>query len=185
MSTALKIRKAFRSSRDKSIDQLKSIFESNSLFVVLAYKGLDTVATDSLRRLLRDNGAILKVVKNSIMKIASDGFASDKLVNSFKGSSVAVAFSCQRDPVNLTKVVCNFVDNESRLQVLGGIIETRVFDFEGILKIASMSSMDQLYAELLSTLISPTRSLINILNSPMGHVVRMLKSYSEFVQKSN
>ena len=183
MSAASKIRKSFRSSRDKSIDQIKSILEQNSLFVVLSYKGLDTVATDSFRRLLRNNGAVLKVVKNSIMRIASAGVASDDLVNSFKGSSVAVAFSCERDPVSLAKVVCDFADNESRLQVLGGIIETRVFDFEGISKIASMSSMDQLYAELLSTLMSPTRSLINILHSPMGHVIRMLNSYSEFVQK--
>jgi large subunit ribosomal protein L10 len=183
MKTATKIRKAFRDSRDASIGRLKVILQENSLFILVGYKSLDTFAVDSLRRLLRTQGAVLRIVKNSVMKIASSELTKGGLDSSFKGSTVAVIFSSEKDPVNLSKAVCDFANSEDRLQILGGIIETRSFDSKGIAKIAAMSSMDQLYADLLGVLISPARSLINILNSPMGHVVRMLKSYSEFVQK--
>jgi large subunit ribosomal protein L10 len=183
MKTATKIHKTFRGSRDASISQLKLILQENSVFVLVGYKTLDTVAIDSLRRLLRTQGAVLRVVKNSIMNIASAEIANDDLAGSLKGSTVAVIFSSERDPVNLSKVVCDFADSDDRLQILGGIIETRGFDSKGIAKIASMSSMDQLYADLLGILISPTRSLISMLNSPMGHVVRMLKSYSDLAQR--
>jgi len=179
MTTALKMHKYLRGDRENFVEELRLIFERNSLFIVVCYKSLDTVSMDSLRRILRAKGAFLKVVKNTIMKLASSGLASDSMSQSFKGYSVAVIFSADRDPVNLAKIVCDFVEDDDRLSILGGIFERRTFNTQGIVNISKMPSMEQLYVDLLGLLMSPARSLINILDSPMGHLVRMLKSYSD------
>ena len=87
------------------INSLKKDLESNNAMMVYHYEGLNVNQLDELRDKMRGAGALLKVTKNRITKLALKETTHSQAENLFSGPT-GIALS--KDPIALAKILVKF-----------------------------------------------------------------------------
>src|SRR6201986_3425249 len=134
-----------RAQKAESIETLKGVFADAGAVVVTHYMGLTVAEMTDLRGRLRQEGAQLKVVKNTLAQKALDGSIGEKGDALFKGP-VAIAFA--PDPVSAAKVATQYAKDNEKFSVIGGLMGEQVLDKKGISALATLPSLDQLRAKI-------------------------------------
>ena len=99
-----------RAQKQEAIETLKGVFDGAGAVVVTHYLGLTVAEMTDLRGRLRNEGAQLQVVKNTLALKALDGSIGEEGDALFKGP-VAIAYAA--DPVSAAKISTQFAkDNE-------------------------------------------------------------------------
>ena len=88
-----------------------------------------------LRRELRNIGVDFTVVKNTLLKIASEGTKAKILQDKFHGPNAIVCI--YNDPVGAAKVVQNFSREVPQLKIKAGFLEDQALSPEDILKLST------------------------------------------------
>ena len=164
-----------RAQKAESIETLKGVFEGAGAVVVTHYLGLTVADMTELRTRLRNEGATLKVVKNTLAQKAlggSIGEAGDAL---FTGP-VAIAYA--PDPVTAAKVTTQYAKDNDKLAVIGGLMGQTVLDDKAVKALASLPSLDQLRAKLVGLLQTPATRVAGVLQAPAGQVARVIGAYA-------
>ena len=93
-------------SKKQFVQQLHERFGKSKVVILTDYKGLDVAAMTELRRLLRDANVEYEVVKNTMLRLASDGTDVSLIREDLKGpSAVAISYD---DPVAPAKILTDF-----------------------------------------------------------------------------
>ena len=87
------------------INNLKKDLQANNALMVYLYLGLNVKQLDELRSKMREAGALVKITKNRITKIALKDTTHSQANNLFKGPT-GVALS--KDPISIAKILVNF-----------------------------------------------------------------------------
>lgn len=125
--------------------------------VVVDSRGLTVEQDTNLRRLLRDAGVELKVIKNSILSRAAEKAGLDDMKDLFVGPS-AVAFS-NEDVVAPAKIINDFAKEAEALEIKGGAVEGAVSSVEEIKALAALPNREGMLSMLLSVLQAPVRNV--------------------------
>jgi large subunit ribosomal protein L10 len=164
-----------RAQKQDAIETLKGVFDGAGAVVVTHYLGLTVAEMTDLRGRLRNEGAQLKVVKNTLAQKAlagSVGEAGDAL---FKGP-VAIAFA--PDPVSAAKVATQYAKDHEKFTVVGGLMGQQVLDKASITALASLPSLDQLRGKLIGLLQAPATKIAGVLQAPAGQLARVFGAYA-------
>jgi large subunit ribosomal protein L10 len=164
-----------RAQKQEAIEALKGVFDTSGAVVVTHYLGLTVAEMTDLRGRLRQEGAQLKVVKNTLAQKAlggSIGEAGDAL---FKGP-VAIAFA--PDPVSAAKVATQYAKDHEKFTVIGGFMGQQVLDKSSVTALASLPSLDQLRAKIIGLLQAPATKIAGVLQAPGGQIARVLAAYA-------
>jgi large subunit ribosomal protein L10 len=164
-----------RAQKQEAIETLKSDFAGAGAVVVTHYLGLTVAEMTDLRGRLRNEGAQLKVVKNTLAQKAlggSIGEAGDAL---FKGP-VAVAFA--PDPVSAAKVATQYAKDNDKFSVIGGFMGEQVLDKASVTALASLPSLDQLRAKLIGLIQAPATKIAGVLQAPAAQLARVMNAYA-------
>ncbi|HMP63284.1 MAG TPA: 50S ribosomal protein L10, partial [Phenylobacterium sp.] len=108
-----------RAQKQESIETLKGVFAESGAVVVTHNLGLTVAEMTNLRARLREQGAQLKVVKNTLAQKALAGSAGEAGDALFVGP-VAIAFG--PDPVSAAKVATQFAKDNDKFVVVGGLM---------------------------------------------------------------
>ena len=165
-----------RVEKKQEISDIKAIAESNSAVVIVHYQGLTVAQIHGLRGQMRECDAQIKIVKNSLAKLAvanSNGKDLDRLL------SGPTALVSSNDPVGVAKVLTKFAKDNKSLIVLGGVVDDQFLDDKSILKLSEMPSKDELRAKIVGLLNAPATKLVRLLNTPAEQVARVVSAYSE------
>jgi len=138
------------------IDAIKAQLDGASSIVVVDYRGLTVEQDTVLRKSLREANITYKVYKNSMMKFAFLGTEFEKLNDTLAGPS-AIAISYE-DATAGPRVLKNMTKTMKALEFKAGVVEGDLFDAEGIIKVASVPSRDELLSKLLGSFKSPISS---------------------------
>lgn len=164
-----------RAQKQDAIEALKGVFEGAGAVVVTHYMGLTVAEMTDLRGKLRQEGAQLKVVKNTLAQKAlagSVGEAGDAL---FSGP-VAIAFA--PDPVSAAKVATQYAKDNDKFTVIGGLMGDQVLDQKGISALATLPSLDQLRAKIIGLVQAPATKIAGVLQAPAGQLARVVGAYA-------
>jgi large subunit ribosomal protein L10 len=153
------------------IGALGQEFEAAQVVVVMRYHGLTVQKMVELRNSMRVNGAKLKVVKNSLGKIAIKEGRFKSLTDLFVGST-AVAFSS--DAVSVAKCLVDFAKDNEVLVIKGGMMGDTVLDADKVVHLASLPSLDEIRAKIVGVLQAPASRLAAILCAPSEKIVRLI-----------
>lgn len=138
------------------IDGIKSTMEGASSIVVVDYRGLTVEQDTVLRKSLREANVTYKVFKNSMMKFAFDGTDFAQLNDVLAGpSAIAISYD---DATAGPRVLKQMAKDMKALEFKAGVVEGTLFDAEGVIKVASVPSRDELIAKLLGSFKSPISS---------------------------
>ncbi|HEY8444543.1 MAG TPA: 50S ribosomal protein L10 [Bacilli bacterium] len=143
----------------KKVEQVNEVVEKlkgAGSAVFIHYLGLSVAEVTELRQKLHKQNCELKVVKNNILKRASELAGYEGLDDVFKGPS-AVAIS--KDTTNASKVLYDFAKTNEKLVVKAGVVEGKVIPLEDLKVLASLPDKNGMLSMLLSVLQAPIRNL--------------------------
>ncbi|MCH4010247.1 50S ribosomal protein L10 [Companilactobacillus sp.] len=133
---------------------VKNLKDAKSV-VVIDYLGLTVEEVTNMRAELREQGASMKVIKNTILRRAADAAGIEGIEDLFAGPT-AIAFS-EEDPVAPAKVAAKYAKDVESVEIKGGMIEGKVATLEEIQNLATLPSRDGLLSMLVSVLQAPVR----------------------------
>ena len=145
------------------IEEMKSFFKKNSSVFVTHYQGLSVKQIDELRSEMRKHGILFKITKNRITKLALEGSKFKKLENLFSGPT-AIAFS--EDAITSAKILTRFAKKNTNLKIIGGIMEEEPLSLEDVEKIATLPTLSEARAKIVSILTTPAQKIMSILLAP-------------------
>jgi large subunit ribosomal protein L10 len=128
------------------VAELKKQIEGSAALLLTEYRGLTVSEITELRKSLRDGGARLAVIKNTLMRRALEQTDAAGLGPLFDGPS-AVAF-VQEDPVAAAKSVTAAAKKFPALVLKGGFVEGRVLSAEEAKVLADLESREVMLSRL-------------------------------------
>ncbi|MGD8837068.1 MAG: 50S ribosomal protein L10, partial [Desulfobacteraceae bacterium] len=148
-----------------------------SVVILTDYKGLDVEAMTQLRAKLREADVEYQVVKNTMLRLASEGTGAEAIKDSFTGPS-AIAMSYE-DPVAPAKVLTDFAKDNDKLEIKIGVMDGKVLDISAIKALSDLPSRDQLLATVLSAMNAVPTSLVTALSDVPRRMVNVLQAIKD------
>ena len=133
-----------REQKTNYVSSLKESLNNNEAMMIYHYQGLNVNQLDELRKNMREAGALLKVTKNRITKIALKDTQHEEAISLFQGQT-GVALS--KDPISLAKTLVNFQKKNEMLKIVGGIMDSKVLAPDEVAKIATLPTLDEARAK--------------------------------------
>jgi large subunit ribosomal protein L10 len=164
-----------RAEKQDAIEALKGVFASSGAVVVTHYMGLTVAEMTDLRGRLRNEGAKLKVVKNTLVQKALDGSVGEAGDALFAGP-VAIAYA--PDPVSAAKVATQYAKDNDKFTVVGGLMGQQVLDKAAVTSLASLPSLDQLRGKIIGLIQAPATKIAGVLQAPAGQLARVFGAYA-------
>jgi len=163
-----------REQKETVVDEIKAQFEGASNWYASNYKGLTVTQIGELRRQLRAVGAELRVVKNSLGRIAIEKAGLGHAVQLLDGPT-ALTF-CGNDPVGPAKALWDlFTDDDSRV-IYGGYVDGELIGVDLVQKMAHIPPRDELIVEIIGSINGPVWGLVSSLDSMISGLVFTLES---------
>ena len=165
---------------DKNVKNVKLLTEKMSKaksIYFTDYLGLDVTDITKLRKEFFANDVEFMVVKNTLLKIASENNKISLSEDLFLGST-AVAISYE-EPVAAAKIIKNFNKDHDLPSVKGILFEGDYLPAEEFNKIASLPSKEESIAKFAMMIKSPMQNLAMMLKSPMSDFVNVLNNIKE------
>jgi large subunit ribosomal protein L10 len=165
-----------RSDKHEFVTQLEEVYKRSNSVIVTHYHGLTVSQITSLRRSLKEKGAVFKVVKNTLSKIAASKAGID-VINHLLNGPTAVAYS--EDPVEVAKIVVSFAKTNKALKIIGGLVNDQVLDANSIQQLAKLPSLNELRGKIIGVLQAPATKVVGVLQAPATEIVKVLKLYAD------
>ena len=153
---------------------IKDCLNRSKSVVLMEYRGLSVGEITELRAKFRTAGVEMKVLKNTLVKLAADDSGVTGLEQYLKGP-IAWAFSIE-DPVAAPKVLVDFVKAHPKLVIKGGILEKKAINADGVKALANLPSREVLLAQILAGMQAPLVGMANVLQGPIRKFVYALEA---------
>lgn len=139
------------------VAELKDTLSEAQLALVIDYKGLSVAEITDLRNRLRESGAVCKITKNTLMRIAVDGDDAWQPMTEFLKESSA--FLLLKDDLGKgIKAYQAFQKDTKKTELRGGVMEGRALNEADIKAITDLPTKEELIARIAGAINSiPTK----------------------------
>ena len=166
-----------RAQKEEQVATMRDKLGRATSIFVADYRGLDVKQADTLRREIRAKGEgdfEYQVVKNSVLKLATSGEATEALGEHFAGpTAVAISYG---DPAGLAKLLVEYAKENEVFELKAGFLDGKAIDTGEIKTLATLPSLDELRGQLVGLLNAPATKLVRLLNEPGGQIARVVKA---------
>ncbi len=167
--------------KQKKIDSVAEItadLQSADIYYFVDYRGLTFAEITELRKRLRKVDADLKVVKNTLGKIAANNAGVDGLDELLAGPT-AITY-VHGDPAKVAKAIQDFLKEKRKASIIrGGKLQKSVLTAPEVEALALLPSREVLIAQVVGAIASPLQGLANVLNGPIRGLVMVLAQVQE------
>ena len=164
----------------KNVDALAQIKEDladvQAVWVV-DYRGLTVKEAQELRRNIREAGAVMKVYKNTVMRIALSESELPTLDDMLHGPSAFVFAGS--DVAAAAKAVKEFAKSNENLQIKGGLMEGAAVSAAEVEAIASLPSREELYAHIAAAINGVAQGLATAINGVPRGLAQVAKAVAD------
>ena len=165
-----------RSQKESQVNELRSIFNSMSAGVLVDYRGIEANQVVELRKKLNDASSTMKVIKNSLARIAAENTPIAELADQFTQTR-ALVYS-DGDAVQQAKVLSEAAKSLDKLKILAGILvgdsKTSILNSGEVEALSKLPSRDELIMKLLFLMQAPATQFVRTLNAVPAKFVRTL-----------
>ncbi|WP_315601676.1 50S ribosomal protein L10 [Treponema socranskii] len=149
--------KKVQPAKTAAIEAAKKAFSDYNDFIFADYRGMTVEQITQLRRKLREQSAVLKVVKNNFARIAFADMKIDNVADYLKGPTVVAMV--KEDSNEVAKTLFDFTKDAPTLNVKGGFIGKEIYDAAKISEFSKIPGKKTLIAMLMSAINGPARQL--------------------------
>lgn len=159
------------------VDQLHAELDRTQAVFITDYMGLTVEEITALRGSIKAAGGKYQVVKNTLLKRASEGTNAVGLEPYLEGpTAIAMAFA---DPVNLAKVLVEFARKNEKLEIQGGVLGPQVLNTKEVKDLATMPSREVLLARALGSMNAPMTNFVGVCAAMVRQLLYALKAIEE------
>jgi large subunit ribosomal protein L10 len=166
-----------RSEKEKFVADLHGRLEKAQGTFLVEYKGLNVESMNRLRKELKDVGSEFQVLKNRLLKLASEETDTALIKDQMKGPS-ALALTYE-DMVAPAKVLVGFAKDFEKLKIKSGQISGKVIDMAAIKRLAELPGKDVLLAQTLSAMQAVPASFVRVLNGILAELLNVLTAIEQ------
>jgi|TARA_B110000305_G_scaffold222735_1_gene266642 large subunit ribosomal protein L10 len=165
-----------RSQKEAQVSELRTIFKSMSAGVLVDYRGIEANQVVELRKKLNDASSTMKVIKNSLARIAAEDTPFAELADQFTQTRALVY--CDGDAVQQAKVLSEAAKRLDNLKILAGILvgdsKTSILNTGEVEALSKLPSREELLMKLLFLMQAPATQFVRTLNAVPAKFVRTL-----------
>ena len=165
-----------RIQKEAQVKELNSIFNKMTACVLIDYRGIEANQIVELRKRLKASSSTMRVIKNSLARIASNDSPFAELADQFTKTR-AIVYS-DGDPVEQAKVLSEQAANIENLKILAGILvgdgKTNILDSSQVEALSKLPSREELIVKLLFLLQAPATQFVRTLSAVPVKFVRTL-----------
>lgn len=159
--------------KEAAVRELKEKLSRASAALLTDYRGLSVTDMMNLRRKLAESGTEYHVVKNTLLRLASDGTSFD--FGTLEGPT-AVAF-VYGDPVQPAKELLAYIrEQRSPLTVKCGVVEGELLTPEQVEALSKVPPKDQLISLMLGGIQAPITGLVGTLQGVVSNLAYTLQA---------
>ncbi|MFB3926262.1 MAG: 50S ribosomal protein L10 [Syntrophales bacterium] len=164
-----------RDTKKEVVAELHGKLKDAKLAILADYSGMSVAKITALRNELRKTGTEFRVVKNTLLKIASENTRFSNIENHLKGP-LAIAVN-SGDVVEPAKVLVDYARKNSELEIKFGVLEGKFLDKAQIDALSELPGKEVLIAKLLSVFVGAQAGLVTVLNGVPRGFVQALNAY--------
>ncbi len=166
-----------RRTKEQIVSELQEKLKQANLGVLTSFNAMTVLKMEALRNVLRKNDAELKVVKNTLLGIASKETDFQILSDHFKWP-VAVVLS-YKDPVAPTKALIEFAKKNPELEIKVGVLDGKLLTKSDLTALAELPSREVLLGKLVSVMAAVPTSFVTVLSGVPRSFVQVLNAYCD------
>jgi large subunit ribosomal protein L10 len=148
--------------KNQVVKEVSDLLANSKMTIVAAYKGTPVKAMQTLRRNGRDNGTVIKVVKNRLVTKAIE--ATDNLggIDTTVLSGMLLYAFNDQDEVAPAQALANFAKTQPTIEFVGAISsEGKFLAADEVKELAALPGKNELIAQVIATLASPVNDVVS------------------------
>jgi large subunit ribosomal protein L10 len=159
--------------KEQIVKDLEETMKKSSIIVLSDYRGVSAAKLTGLRRRLKASNSELKVVKNTLARLAAKQAGWEVLVPSLKGTT-ALTFG-YGDIAAPVKTLASFQTEAEGFTIRGGMLGSKLYAKDEIMGLATLPSREVLLGRVLGQMTAPISMLLGSLSSPMRGFLGILQ----------
>lgn len=163
-----------RSQKSFAIDELKAKFQQAKALIFTDYTGLKVGQINKLRQDIKKDGGEFEVVKNNLLRIASEG--TSWVLDNDKVKGTIAALWLYTDDIAPLKTLDTFIKKNELPKIKFGFWSKDTLTAEQIKTLANLPGLEELRAKLVNSLKSPLFGLAYNLKFNLSKLVYILKA---------
>ncbi|MEN3185364.1 MAG: 50S ribosomal protein L10 [Atribacterota bacterium] len=166
-----------KSDKTRIVEETREKIKKSQAIFVVGYSGIPVQNIEQIRKGLRGAQSEMKVVKNTLMRLAlsqTNVVSGEELL---KGQN-AFVFS-YFDPVQTAKVLSDFNKKFPQLEARGGWLGGKCIGAQEAKRLAEIPSREELLAQLLGRVQAPIAGLVFVLQGVLRNLVGVLRAIEE------
>lgn len=163
-----------------AVAQLKDMLERSTIVVSGEYRGLTVPEMQALRRKLREGGLEVRVIKNSLLKLAAEQAGKPEVFEIVNGpTAIAIGYG---DIIDAAKAIVEYAGQApAAFKLAGGYLDGTILDAAGLRDLTKIPPKPVLLSIFLGTLQSPLANFMALIDSPLQELAGLLQALlSEF-----
>jgi len=160
--------------KEQLVQALHDELEKSQAVFVTDYMGLTVERITKLRRDVKGAGGSYQVVKNTLLRRASEGTSAKGIEQFFVGpTAIAIA---KTDAVAVAKALVNFAKDNEKFEIQAGMLGARAVNASDIQELSKMPPREVLLARMLGSLNAPVSNFVGVLSAIVSQLVYVLKA---------
>ncbi len=166
-----------RAQKAEIVKNLKEKFLKCEGVFVTTFNGFTVAESNEIRKMIREKGGEFKVVKNTLIRLASQETPAQPVNDYVEGPTALVI--AYEDPVEVAKALNKFIKDHPSLKLRGFVIQGKGFNAEAIEELVKLPSREVLLAQVLGTLQAPIANFVGLLSAILRNFLYVLKAIEE------
>ncbi len=163
-----------KSEKEQVVAELTEQLRTTEALIVADYRGLTNAQLVGLRSRLREHGAKLQVVKNTLTRRAAEAAGAESLLALLEGPSALAFVQSDGDPVAVAKALADVAKESKILTLRGGVLSGRAMTGEDVEELAKLPSVDVIKSQLVGVIVAPLTQLLGLLEAPVRDLVGLI-----------
>ncbi len=159
------------------VKEVNAVAGDSVTAVAAEYRGLSVAEMTELRKVARQSGVYLRVVKNTLARRAVKGTEFECMQDTLKGP-ILLAFA-KDDPGAAARVIKDFAKGHNALQAVSLSAGGQLLPGSDLSKLADLPTFDQARAMLLGVMLAPMSQLVRTIAEPSAMLARTLSARAE------
>jgi len=157
------------------VEDLKQRMERATITVSADYRGLRVQEMDQMRKRLRAASMEVKVVKNSLLRLAADQTGAPELMQIVEGpTALVIAYD---DPIEAAKAITEYAQSAPpTFSLRGAFLDGRVVSAADLRDLVRLPPRPVMLAQLAGQIQAPLATLSGLLESPLRELTSLLQS---------
>jgi len=159
------------------VEEVAAIAADAHSAIAAEYRGLTVTEVTELRRVARESGVYLRVVKNTLARRAVEGTEFECMKEGMTGPLI-FAFSME-DPGSAARVINDFAKEHDKLVTKLVSIGGQLYDASELKRLASLPTRDQAISMLMALMKAPVEKFVRTLAEPHAKLTRTVAAVKD------